>query len=101
MNLPTEFKGTIYFYYWMPKGLSITIIHVSTYRKDEDPEYVLLGTLEVDMEFNTSHEDAVKQMVDALKKEKADVQAKAQHEIDRIDSRINELLVITYQEGES
>lgn len=92
MELPREFKGTIYFYY------NVKLDYLCMVDVESMPnEYVPLGSMHVEKVFDVQVDDAVNKVIDFLKKEKNDVQAKAQREIDRIDSRINELLAITYQ----
>lgn len=99
MELPKEFKGTIYFY-WNTK---YEFFHISAHDLSSDGEYLFMGEInDVSVDFSVTHEDAVKQIVAGLQKEKTNIQAKAQSELNKIDEKINSLLAITHQvEGES
>lgn len=92
MELPKEFKGTIYFYYWPSLDRIVAYEHES-----DDKDFILLGTKEVEAEFNVSHDDAVSQIVSNLKQEKTRIQAETQGKLNQIDEQINNLLAITYQ----
>lgn len=92
MELPKEFKGTIYFYYWTV----INEVRVCDTPRD-DPEFILLDKKEIEAEFNVSREQAVNQLVTNLNQQKKTIQANAQRELNQIDDRINSLLAITHQ----
>lgn len=93
MELPKEFKGTIYFYQNVRYGFMVVFIR----EHNDDPEYILLGTHDVDVSFDTDEESAVKQVVSNLKSEKKRIQADTQMKLNEIDDRINSLMAITYQ----
>lgn len=93
MELPTEFKGTIYFY----QHTQFNFIYVTDGVRTNDPEYILLGTHDVDIKFDVSQEQATKQVVDNLKEEKKRVQAETQKTLNGIDDQINSLLAITHE----
>lgn len=97
MELPKEFKGTIYFY-WNTKHEWFLVSDVDGVSRDE---HIKVGELKVDIEFDINREAAVKQIVDGLQAEKKTIQAKAQSDINKLDEKINSLLAITHQvEGE-
>lgn len=93
MELPKEFKGTVYFH-WNSE-FEFFIVND---REMDDPDYILLGTLEVETQFDTTHDEAVNQMVSNLKNQKQAIQAETQRQLNQIDEKINNLLAITYQE---
>lgn len=94
MELPKEFKGTIYFYW----NAEFDFIHISKHGNSSDPEYLLMGKIEnVNVQFNKTHDQAVMQMVDNLKQQKKNIQADTQSKLNEIDDKINSLLAITYQ----
>jgi L-arabinose isomerase len=91
MELPTEFKGTIYFY----QNIKYGFMQVFDYELNE-PEHILLGSHDVDVSFDLKHDDAVNQIVSKLKDEKKRIQAEAQIQLNQVDEKINSLLAIGY-----
>lgn len=94
MKLPKEFKGTVYFY-WDTKYEYMTVSHRLF---NEDGEYLLLGKIEdVQISFDLTHDNAVKQVVKGLQSQKKKIQAEAQRDLNKIDEQLNSLLAITHQ----
>lgn len=93
MELPKEFKGTIYFY----QNVKHDYLTCRNFEINDNPEYVLLGTLEADVSFDVDREAATKQLVSNLQAEKKRIQADTQKQLNQIDEQINSLLAITHQ----
>lgn len=94
MELPKEFKGTVYFYW----NTDFELFYISATKLNNNAEYLLMGELsDVNVGFTLNHDEAVKQVVESLQNEKKNIQAKAQSDINKLDEKINSLLAITHQ----
>lgn len=89
MNIPTEFKGKLYFYWWTK--YEIFCVHRN---KIDDPEYVFLGESD---ELNIQFPDPRPAMVESLKASIEQERAESQRRIAIMQGRIQELLALEVQ----
>lgn len=85
MEIPNGYKGKVYFY----KNLSHSFITTSTHLFKSDSEYLLLASVDVDVEFNADIVES--QLMDILQQERENVINDADKKIDIIDQQIKEL----------
>lgn len=82
------YKGKIDFFKHVSSGVTLALLGMDDYTPDE---YILLGSVEVDVEFTTDTRQAE---IEALEKQKQEVRAELAAKLATIDDRISKLMAL-------
>jgi outer membrane protein OmpA-like peptidoglycan-associated protein len=96
-DIPESFKGTIYFY-WSSKRGGLLASHWGDWA---DEDCIIVGQVDVDVNFNTDKQVLTQQAIDTLKQQKQTLQANTQQQLNEIDQQIQSLLAIEHQPTQS